>query len=227
MERDHLDNPGESADAPGPAVIRRTIRTPELLHVETASGPSYGANQIWYPAWFARMAGCGPTTASNLLWYLTASRKEECGGLFRGNACEQAEMILLMRAVWRYVKPGRRGVDKASILANGAVRYGAERGVPLRVRVLEVPETAAERPAAGAVLDFLTAAFSDDLPVAFLNLSNGTLKNLDNWHWVTLVSTDAALQAEMYDQSRRQFIDLRQWLSTTTMGGAFVVIEPK
>lgn len=135
-------------------------------------------------------------------------------------------MVRLMESVWHYVKPGRRGVDKASMLIDGAVRYGAERGVTLRHRVLEIPETAPQRPSASEVSDFLIAAFSDDVPVAFLNLSNGTVRNLDNWHWVTLISTDAQLQAEMYDQSLCQLVDLERWLASTTGGGAFVAITP-
>ena len=58
-----------------------------------------------------------------------------------------------------------------------------------------------------------------------MNLSNGAVRNLDNWHWVTLVSVNGELRAEMYDQGRRQLIDIGLWLSTTTGGGAFVALE--
>lgn len=113
------------------------------------------------------------------------------------------------------------------MLADGAVRYGTDRGVMLKAWVLEISEDTSKRPSTDEVLEFLTNAFSNDLPVAFLNLSNGTVKNLDNWHWVTLISTDSELQVEMYDQSRRQLVDLKQWLVSTTKGGALVVIEPQ
>lgn len=203
------------------------VRSPELLHIQTGAGISYGANQSWYPTWFGRMGGCEPTTTSNLLWYLTASRPAVCGRLFDGDARERKEMLRLMRAVWKFVKPGRRGVDKASMLTEGALRYGVQKGVTLSARILEIPAAAAQRPFPGQVLDFLANAFSDDLPAAFLNLSSGSLKNLENWHWVTLISVTSDLQAEMYDQSLRQVIDLKQWISTTTAGGAFVVLEPQ
>lgn len=202
------------------------IRSPELLHIQTASSVSYGANQSWYPTWIGRMGGCGPTVTSNILWYLAASRPLICGGLFDGNAREQKQMLRLMRMVWKYVKPGKRGVDKPSMLTEGAIRCGEKQGVRLSARVLEIPEAVSMRPTPGEVLAFLSSAFSDDLPAAFLNLSNGTLKNLEKWHWVTLISVTSSLQAEMYDQSRRQMIDLAQWLCSTTAGGAFVVIEP-
>ncbi|MFT4004720.1 MAG: hypothetical protein QM683_03350 [Lacrimispora sp.] len=117
-------------------------------------------------------------------------------------------------------------MDKSSMFTDGAVSFGMDRGIALKTRVLEIPSSEKTRPDMKTVLEFLTGAFSDDLPVAFLNLSNGALSNLDNWHWVTLVSVDEALQAEMYDQGLRQNINLQLWLSTTAGGGAFVVLEP-
>ena len=203
---------------------RISIRSPGLLQIRGGAAVSYGAHQIWYPGWLQRMGGGGPTAASNLLWYLAATRPE-AGGLFRGNGSRRADMLALMEEVWKYVTPGMRGVDKAAILTDGALRFGADRQVRLSSRVLEVPAAAALRPGREELLAFLSAAFSDDLPVAFLNLSNGAVRNLDNWHWVTLVSVNGELRAEMYDQGRRQLIDIGLWLSTTTGGGAFVALE--
>lgn len=209
------------------AVLKKqAIYTPELLQITNGGALSYGAHQLWYPTWLGRMGGCGPTAASNLLWYLSATRPAECAALFTGDGRKRADMQRLMEAVWPYITPGFRGVDKASMLTEGALRYGADRGVALRARTLEIPAKAAWRPTSMDVYDFLAKAFADDLPIAFLNLSNGALPNLDNWHWVTLTSVDEALQAEMYDQSHRQRIDLALWLRTTKNGGAFVALEP-
>ena len=206
--------------------MRISIKHPEFLHIQNRSSVSYGANQSWYSTWWSKVSGCGPTTTSNILWYLTVSRPAQCGKLFDGNGRKRSEMVRLMKTMFKYVTPTRMGVNKASILISGAVRYGTNRGVPLRCRTLEIPEQPTERPTPDEVYDFLFSAFSNDLPVAFLNLSNGSLNNLDNWHWVTLISTDENLQAEMYDQSRRSIIDLPRWLTSTTKGGAFVIIEP-
>lgn len=205
---------------------RVSVRSPQLLHIRQGETISYGAHQIWYSSFFGKMGGCGPTAASNLLWYLTATRPDTCRRLFDGDGSTRAGMVRLMNEVWRYVKPGMRGVDKASMLAEGAVLYGARHGTALHDRILEIPAADSQRPSKEAVCRFLTTAFADDLPVAFLNLSNGAVRNLDNWHWVTLVSVDGKLCAEMYDQSRRQKLDLGLWLETTTNGGAFVVLEP-
>ncbi|GEM_PF-178234 len=203
------------------------IRNLEFLQIKEGIRTSYGAHQIWYSSWIKRMSGCGPTAASNLLWYLCASRPELCHSLFTGDGTERKQMQRLMEEVWNYVTPGMRGVNRASMLADGAERYGADHGVDLTAKVLEIPESVIERPDRKKVYEFLAGAFIKNLPVAFLNLSNGAVRNLDNWHWVTLVSVDEELQAEMYDQGRRQMIDVDLWLDTTTGGGAFVTIEPK
>lgn len=204
-----------------------SIHSPELLQIQKGNNISYGANQVWYSSWRARMSGCGPTATSNLIWYLAASRPETCGKLFAGRANEYDGMLRLMKTMWKYVTPGMKGVNKASMLTTGVNQYGEECGVKLMTHVLEVPKTASGRPTSEEVLNFLKEAFLKDLPVAFLNLSNGNVRNLDNWHWVTLISVDDTLQAKMYDQSLCLDVDLKQWLRSTVNGGAFVVIEPR
>lgn len=210
------------------ATARRiSVRSPELLHISGGGRLSFGAHQVWYPSWIGRMGGCGPTAASNLLWYLTATRPESCAPLFDRDGTNRADMLKLMEAVWKYVTPGMRGVDRACKLTDGAIRYAADRGVALAARTLEIPSQPDRMPSAAEVGAFLETAFSDDLPVAFLNLSAGAVRGLDNWHWVTLISLESPLRAEMYDQSRRQMIDLALWLETTKGGGAFVALEPE
>jgi len=99
--------------------------------------------------------------------------------------------------------------------------------LPIFFGIWQLPREKEERPSRAEVLDFLNTAFSHDLPVAFLNLDNGTLKNLESWHWVTLVSIASDMEAQMYDQSCSEIIHLGEWLSSTTKGGAFVALEPK
>ena len=205
---------------------KASIHSPEYLHITEGSTVSFGANQNWYSTIFQRMAGCGPTAASNLIWYLTATRPMSCNRLCARVCTEQPNMLHLMKQVWKYVTPGLRGVDKTSILANGVVRFADERQVPLRTAVLDVSPERSQRPSPEEVHAFLSDALLNDLPVAFLNLGSGRVDNLDNWHWVTLVSVDRSLKAEMYDQGVRQDIDLALWLSTAARGGGFVTFDP-
>jgi len=204
---------------------RISIAQPQLLHIKGNGTLSYGATQLWYSVFWRRRAGCGPTCASNLLWYLAATCPEKYRCLYDGDCRNRHEMIFLMNKVWHYVTPGMRGLNKSSMFTDGVTLFGKDRGVNISCRVLEVSADSSLRPSQDQVLEFLTAAFEDDLPVAFLNLSNGQVKNLDNWHWVTLVSTDENLQAEMYDDSGCELVDVALWLETTTGGGAFVAIE--
>lgn len=203
------------------------ICSPEKLHIFNGTSISYGAHQIWYKSWIGRMGGCGPTAASNLLWYLASTRARECGSLFDGDGTKQEDMLRLMNTVWKYITPGFNGVHKSSIFTEGLIRYGVKHGVSLLPQVLEVPDVISSRPDEAELISFLSTAFSSDLPVAFLNLSNGAVRNLDIWHWVTLISTDENLQAEMYDQGERQQLDLALWLKTTKTGGAFVFVKPE
>lgn len=203
-----------------------SLRSPELLQIRNGMSISYGAHQAWYRSLMGRMGGCGPTAASNLLWYLAASRPDVCGPLFDGDGTQRAEMTRLMDAVWPYITPGMGGVHKASMLADGLVRYGADHGVSLLPDVLEIPAEATMRPSVEIQQQFLASAFTDDLPVAFLNLSGGAVSNLESWHWVTLVGVDEKGQAEMYDQGSHQRLDMPLWLETTRKGGALVVAKP-
>lgn len=217
---------GRAAQQVAPVQGAHAIQSPQVLHIRQGASLSYGAHQLWYSSFIGRMGGCGPTAASNLLWYLAATCPQSCGRLFDGDGTQRPDMQRLMNDVFAYIKPGMRGVDKASMLTDGAIRYGAGRGVALSARVLEIPAAQNRRPDMQRVYGFLAGAFADDLPIAFLNLSNGAVRNLDNWHWVTLVGVDEGLRAQMYDQGRRQAIDLALWLETTTGGGAFVALEP-
>ncbi|MGF6989245.1 hypothetical protein M2150_000483 [Lachnospiraceae bacterium PM6-15] len=200
------------------------IEEPELLHIDEEASVSYGAHQEWYSSWLQRMSGCGPTAAANLLWYLAATRLEG-QLLFAGDGTKKADMIRLMEALWRYVTPGLRGVDKASTFTKGVTRFGRDQGYRIKTQTLEVPKEAATRPTVQELEGFLKEAFASNRPVAFLNLSNGALHNLDNWHWVTLVGLEAVSKVTMYDQGERTEIDLERWLATTTGGGAFVTID--
>ncbi|MCP1100974.1 hypothetical protein M2454_000193 [Aequitasia blattaphilus] len=201
-----------------------TINQPELLHIKDGEEISYGAHQIWYSSWLQRMSGCGPTAAANLLWYLAETRSLG-KNLFKGDGTNRQEMTQLMEAVWRYVTPGWRGVDKASTFAKGVTRYGKDHGVRIKTHVLEISGEYFTRTDPDTVWKFLRKSFEGDCPVAFLNLSNGAVENLDNWHWVTLVGANASLIGEMYDQGRHQQVDIKRWLDTTTGGGAFVSLE--
>lgn len=201
------------------------IKHPEYLHILDGGMVHYGGNQIWYHSFWKRQAGCGPTVAATLCAYLAKSRPS-CAALCEYDAGTKRGFLALMQDMWSYVTPNMRG-SSVEIFAEGVARYAEMKGVDIACTVLDIPREKAKRPPADRVAAFFQEAFSEDLPIAFQNYSNGELKNLEAWHWVTLVSCDpATLRTEMYDQSRRDILDIQLYLKTATNEGKFVTIRP-
>ena len=201
------------------------LQSPGRLNIKTPNGITLGGIQSWYPIEWQCRAGCGPTTASLLFWYLAQTRAS-CEALCSFDATTKEGFIRLMQETWQHVRPGFRGLNKTSMMVDGALSYAKARGVALKCEVLEVPPLLSARPKPDEMRAFLVSAIQNDLPVAFLNLSNGKLKNLDGWHWVTLVGIDPEnATALMYDQGAQVIIDLDLWLQTTLIGGGFVMFR--
>lgn len=201
-----------------------SIASPELLHINHGGTILYGADQEWYNDRHKRHAGCGPTACANLMWYFSKSR-ETCRNLCQAPGSTRQELLSLMEETWDYVTPGNMGVNSTSLFIDGALRFGKDHGVSMNVHVLDIPKTTSIRPDYMKVEQFLENAFCKDLPVAFLNLSNGRLKNLDNWHWVTLIGIEEK-GIRMYDQGLSSLIDLKLWLETTMLGGGLIALDP-
>jgi len=201
-----------------------SIHAPERLLIAGEAGESFhGADQAWYATRRQRISGCGPAACANALWYLSRTGEE---GLCRHDASTQGGMLRLMEDVWRYVTPGFGGVNRLSIFANGAVRYGMDRGVSLRPNTLEISSVRSRRPGIEGIFGFLCDAFSRDTPVAFLNLSKGAAGNLEGWHWVTLISLDTRTGAAViYDQGKSHSIDVGLWLRSSLLGGGMVALR--
>lgn len=221
-------------------IYNSEIAHPEVLKLKDSNGRVYyGAHQNWYDTWMKRLSGCGPTTCSNLIWYLSKTREgynnllpphssmaqlhsdDRDGPLRGGNS--RSDITALMNTIWNYVTPGLGGVNRPSIFIDGALKYATEKGIELTVQRLDIPSKEEKRPDLEAVLEFLGSCFLYDAPVGFLNLSSGKLRNLDDWHWVTLVGLQGDY-AIMYDQGRKQKVDLNLWLKSTTKEGGFVCL---
>ncbi|MHC1787596.1 MAG: hypothetical protein AB9880_11085 [Christensenellales bacterium] len=183
-------------------------------------GLAKGVDQSWYATHWQRLAGCGPSTASNILRYyrdrlslpLPAGTKREAQGL--------------MAWVWQFVTPGLMGLNTTERYLEGVKKLQGVLRESLPGRALDIPADAARRPGEAEVASFLREALAADCPVAFLNLSRGALDNLEDWHWVTLISLsedEAGLQALAVDNGRLLTLDIGRWLSTTTKGGGFAV----
>lgn len=203
-----------------------TIRQPRLLQFTDGPVLSHGPDQEWYPRTWQRQAGCGPTVCAAQLWYLARTRAA-CAPLFGPEENTRACVLPLMEQLWEYITPGNMGVNKTEIFSDGALRFGADRGVPLRQTTLSVPHGPLGRPSAGRLYEFLRGSFARDLPVAFLNLSNGAVHQLHGWHWVALTGVKRSpLTVIMLDDGKESHIDLGLWLKTTVLGGGFITLAP-
>ena len=205
-----------------------SIKSPETLKITDSDGRVYfGAQQDWYADEWQRRAGCGPTTASHILWYLSRTR-EGVAALAPYDGGTKEGFLALMEGIWNYVTPGSRGLNHPDMMKKGVAEYSAKIGVPLTCRAILIPAFQDIGDLKDEVYAFLRDALSADQPVAFLNLSNGKLENLHNWHWVTLVSFDDDRKtAVMYDDGAATEIDMELWLDTTLLGGGLVAVEAR
>lgn len=75
-------------------------------------------------------------------------------------------------------------------------------------------------------VEFIKTALSEDSPVAFLNLNNGKVHGLQNWHWVSILSANENFDdVELYDEGHIVHIDLSRWLSLSNVSGGFIRID--
>lgn len=203
-----------------------TLAKPDVFKIRKENILYDGPNQIWYSKKFQRMAGCGPTSCSNIVWYLSQT-KEKYKNLCNYDGTTYDGFLKLMEDMWQYVTPGFMGVRNVKIFEKGVVKYGKDKGISLSCQTFKVPEKKyLKETDIEAAFDFIEQALKEDLPVAFLNLSNGHLTNLESWHWVTIVELDRENgSVSVLDQSRIEKINLKLWMSTTNKGGGFVVVR--
>lgn len=203
------------------------IATPAILHLIHDNEIYYAGNQEWYLEKWQRNAGCGPTNCSLLLWYLAKTRKE-CYQLLDQHDLTKDSFLSLMEQVWHFVTPGKMGVHLPETLTNGGIAFAQQKNIALEATILTLAKSPFCKQDLANVETFLVEQLSNDLPVTFLNLSNGSLKNLDNWHWVSIISYDLESHvATIYDQSIIKDIDIKLWLETSLLKGSFASLKPK
>lgn len=207
-------------------MVNISIKNIKLFEVldEAASKIYCGGWQKWYGAWWKRLSGCGPTTVSNIMSYLSRSR----------SAPEALYLPLpisnfreLMDDVWKYVTPGMHGIPTTAALKKGASAYIAAKKLDISLESVDIPKKKELRPDFLMLIDFLSVSILNDAPVAFLSLDKGGEPLLDSWHWVTLLSLayepdGSAAFAEIADEGQLLRVDLKKWFDTTGLGGGFV-----
>ena len=188
---------------------------PDLPALKGLSGETYiGGSQEWYEDSWHKKAGCGPVAATNLIWSNTHPK----GGI------EQYQE--LMHEMYPCFTPGLQGINTSVLFTDSIMRYITKYDLKLNPVALDIPSRPRRRPKAGTVCDFIVTALQSSAPVAFLNLSNGTVRNLENWHWVTIIALDPdTMQANISDYGKVLEINISIWLKTSFLGGAFVYLK--
>lgn len=184
----------------------------------------YGGNQEWYTTEWQRCAGCGPTTASNIVLYLKCIQQSMES---KKDFISKTDYLLLMEEVWEYVTPTKRGIPETKMFYDAVLSYAKSKGVSIKYASLDLPKEKELCPEFSEVLSFLEVALLKDVPVAFLNLNNGEEKNLEAWHWVTIIGLEyeedkSTAFINILDEGIIKKIDLALWYNTTTEYGGFV-----
>jgi hypothetical protein len=207
-------------------MIRRTIQNINRYRIldELTNDTYYGGNQEWYKKKWQRLSGCGPTVVSNIIYYIDNWKIE----------IEQDDIpyikkdfIDIMEEIWKYVTPTFRGIPSTIYLMKGITKYKKAKNLSLELSYLDIPKKKEHRPELKQILKFLDEALQNNTPVAFLNLNNGEEKQLDAWHWVTLVTLEyeedgSFVSVDILDEGLIKKVNLLKWLQTTTLGGGFV-----
>ena len=218
---------GYAARKSASAVIMNTksISNPNLLRIldESTHKASYGCDQEWYPTELQRLSGCGPSVACTIMSYLNHARSPFD---LEQSFTSKENCLFLMEEIWGYVTPTKEGIPATKMFCEAVLAYTKSKDLHVEYGLCDVPEDKSLRPALTEVLIFLEEALLKDAPIAFLNLCNGDEKNLERWHWVTIISLECAKHGDgafvnILDEGLIKKIDLALWYNTTTLGGGF------
>ena len=172
----------------------------------------YGVLQHWYPLFWQRLSGCGPCCATNMLACIDDNTKLNT----------KQDCIDTMQKVWKFVTPGIRGLNKVEKFAKGSNGFFAKYNLPYTCQFVKCqPQNKNDF---DNMIDFLKKSFANDQPVAFLNLCNGEINELERWHWVTIVSIeqkDGEYIATIFDSDLIFEMSLDKWHRTATETASF------
>lgn len=210
-------------------MIKLSLKNPEAYFgiKKNSEKNCYGCEQEWYDSDWQKLSGCGPTTACNLLFYLEftalVSKQEQI-------TFSKEYGLMRMQELWEYVTPTEKGIPTTKMFSEDFLNYAKAKNLNVTCHTIDLYKKTNIYPKFREVVKFIETAMLNDYPVAFLNLNNGEVNNLDAWHWVTIISLEYEMnENEAYvniiDEGLNKKIDLKLWYSTTTRGGGFVYFE--
>lgn len=207
--------------------MKLTLRHLEWLQVKTENEKiSLGYNQEWFGTDWQRLAGCGPTTATQIINYISCRDGYVEALQLRNKHC----VMQTMEQVFPYVKPRRAGLYKTRWMKEGLEKYVQDRNWNYEVKMLRIYPFAIMRPSEKDVAKFILDGILSDCPIAFLNRHKGHEEGLDTWHWVPIIAIeerDGKYFAFVYDDEQMKEFSINDWLKDSVLGGGFVYLENK
>lgn len=183
---------------------------------------SYGYNQEWYQDKWQRLAGCGPTTGTQMLSYVLQRDKLIDGKI------TQATALTMMEEFWHYATPGKGGLFRTSWLKRGLNQYFADKKLPYEADLIRILPFKILRPKLTKIGATIVDALANNAPIGFLNRQSGKEKNIDTWHWMIVVGIEILEDdyiITVYDESIIKEFSLKKWLSSSMLGGGFVYLK--
>lgn len=203
------------------------IKKPQTFHIldERSKQMHYGANQCWYKEKWQRTSGCGPTTYAHIIHYLVTTRTD-LSSKIAIDTTNKTGFITLMDDIWSVVTPGLFGIYSINKFYKNALNYVQKNDVLININIIKIPAFILKRPSKLEITEFLSKALEKNMPVAFLNRSNGKVSNLSSWHWTTIIGfSPEDMMVDILDNGNNVSIDIGLWLRTTILGGGLVAFD--
>lgn len=210
-------------------MIKRSLKNPETVFLinDNSEMRCYGCEQEWYNSDWQRRSGCGPTTACNLLLYLEFTRLSNKQDRI---PISKEQGMARMQESWTYVTPTDEGIPTTKVFCEKFFNYAKANHLNVACHSININKENQRCSEFEDVVKFIEAAMLNDSPVAFLNLCNGKVNNLEGWHWVTIISLEYDMNEtkayiSILDEGLIKKVDLKLWCDTTILGGGFVYFE--
>ncbi len=204
----------------------------ELKNIENfiisdeAGAEYYGGCDTWYAEKKHLEIGNGAATLATILSYYARSW-EYFDSLCSFDPKKKDTFTKYMYDVLRFVSPGLIGI-MAGDLRKGAKEYSETRGFVFTSSEFAIPGPKLNRPEYRAMTQYIYDGLSRDIPVGFINLGSGHLKNLKSNHWVIIVRMDTENgMLDVIDNGKLMQLDFKKWLKKTKMGGSLAIVEPE
>ena len=159
------------------------MNTHEITGIEIFDGGTcfYGADQHWFKKKLSAISGCGPTTSSMALAYISQQSKT-CRCIYPYSyPFKKDEFLMFMEDVRLQIKPNFGPMTDPDDFCRKCVDYAKYRGVKIGYEVMEKSLGADE------VFDKICELLNDGIMPSLLILRNPHKEiNEYTWHWMTV-----------------------------------------